>query len=244
MVFDHVGLRASDMGASERFYGLVLKTLEIEMTYSGAELVEWSDLALSPATVEHPATRRLHVAFVAQSRAGVDRFWQTGTDAGYRDDGAPGPRPQYGDDYYGGFLLDPDGNSAEAVHHGSLRQGGAIDHLWIRVADVAASKRFYQAIAGPAGLALRHDTPERARFAGVSGSFSVVADAATAPTSDLHIAFPAATDAFHAAAIAAGYRDNGRPGERRVYHPGYYGAFVLDPDGNNVELVNHNGGGG
>jgi catechol 2,3-dioxygenase-like lactoylglutathione lyase family enzyme len=48
--------------------------------------------------------------------------------------------------------------------------------------------------------------------------------------------------AFHAAALAAGYEDNGGPGERPVYHPGYYGAFVLDPDGHNVEVVNHNEG--
>jgi catechol 2,3-dioxygenase-like lactoylglutathione lyase family enzyme len=46
--------------------------------------------------------------------------------------------------------------------------------------------------------------------------------------------------AFHAAALAAGYEDHGEPGERAVYHPGYYGAFVLDPDGHNVEVVNHN----
>jgi predicted lactoylglutathione lyase len=46
--------------------------------------------------------------------------------------------------------------------------------------------------------------------------------------------------AFHAAALAAGYEDHGAPGERAVYHPGYYGAFVLDPDGHNVEVVNHN----
>ena len=48
--------------------------------------------------------------------------------------------------------------------------------------------------------------------------------------------------AFHAAALAAGYEDHGAPGERPVYHPGYYGAFVLDPDGHNVEVVNHNRG--
>jgi hypothetical protein len=47
-------------------------------------------------------------------------------------------------------------------------------------------------------------------------------------------------DAFHRAATNAGYRDNGPPGERTVYHAGYYGAFILDPDGNNVEVVNHN----
>jgi len=60
----------------------------------------------------------------------------------------------------------------------------------------------------------------------------------------VHLAFPADTDAtvraFHAAALATGYEDHGTPGERVVYHPGYYGAFVLDPDGHNVEVVNHN----
>jgi catechol 2,3-dioxygenase-like lactoylglutathione lyase family enzyme len=78
-------------------------------------------------------------------------------------------------------------------------------------------------------------------FAGPDGSFSIVHGE---PTKNAHIAFGATdnatVDAFHRAALAAGYRDNGRPGERPVYHPGYYGAFVLDPDGNNVEVVNHN----
>ena len=58
------------------------------------------------------------------------------------------------------------------------------------------------------------------------------------------MALPAPDDetveAFHRAAVAAGYRDNGPPGERSVYHPGYFGAYVLDPDGHNFELVNHN----
>ena len=63
------------------------------------------------------------------------------------------------------------------------------------------------------------------------------------PTENLHLAFSAAddaaVDAFHRAAVAAGYRDNGAPGERPEYHPGYYAAFVLDPDGTNVEAVCH-----
>ena len=58
------------------------------------------------------------------------------------------------------------------------------------------------------------------------------------------MAFPVgeniAVDAFHRALTSAGYRDNGAPGERPMYHPGYYGAYVLDADGNNVEVVNHN----
>ena len=64
------------------------------------------------------------------------------------------------------------------------------------------------------------------------------------PSENVHLAFPVPDDAtvgeFHLRALAAGYRDNGLPGERRRYHPGYYGAFVLDPDRNNVEAVHHN----
>ena len=163
--------------------------------------------------------------------------------AGYRDDGEPGPRRQYRYDYYGAFLLDPDGNSAEAVHHGDLRRDGVIDHLWVRVADVEAARGFYAAIAPQAGLHVGHDEPRHVQFLGGTGSFSLVPGE---PTENLHMAFPAAddaaVDAFHRAATAAGHRDNGAPGERPVYHPGYYAAFVLDPDGNNIELVNHNRG--
>jgi len=242
-VFDHVTIRASDREASERFYETVLHTLGIEKTHSDEHYAEWDDFSLSVATAEKPVTRGLHVGFVAPTRGHVDEFWRVGTEAGYREDGPPGPRPEYGGDYYGAFLLDPDGNSAEAVHHGSLREGGGIDHLWIRVADVEAAKRFYEAVAPHARFRLRRDTPDRAQFMGESGSFSVVRGE---PTEDVHMAFPArenaAVDEFHRALTAAGYRDNGAPGERPIYHTGYYGAFVLDPDGNNIELVNHNRG--
>jgi catechol 2,3-dioxygenase-like lactoylglutathione lyase family enzyme len=240
-VFDHVTIRASDREASERFYETVLATLGIEKTHTDERFPEWNDFSLSPATAEKPPTRRLHIGFVAPSREDVDEFWRAGTEAGYASDGEPGPRPIYSEDYYGSFLLDPDGNSAEAVHHGRLRAGGCIDHLWIRVADVAASRRFYETIAPYTGFELRRETPERAAFSGGNGSFSVVAGT---PAEHVHMAFPAsddsAVDDFHRAALEAGYRDNGAPGERPVYHPGYYGAYVLDPDGNNVEVVNHN----
>jgi catechol 2,3-dioxygenase-like lactoylglutathione lyase family enzyme len=239
-VFDHVTIRVSDREASERFYETVLRTLGIEKTHSGRDFTEWNDFSLTQADDEDPVTRRLHIGFVAPSRAHVDEFWRVGTEAGYRDDGSPGPRPQYREDYYGAFLLDPDGNSAEAVHHGALRQGGAIDHLWIRVADVAAAKRFYELVAPHAGFRLRHDSADRAQFVGQGGSFSVVAGT---PTEHVHLAFPVPDDsvveAFHRDTTEAGYRDNGPPRERPIYHPGYYGAYILDPDGNNVELVNH-----
>jgi catechol 2,3-dioxygenase-like lactoylglutathione lyase family enzyme len=235
-VFDHVTLRASDRAASERFYDTVLPAIGVERTGAG----EWDELSLAQADDDAAVTRRLHVGFGVASREAVDEFWRVGTEAGHRDDGAPGPRPQYGGDYYGGFLLDPDGNSIEAVHFDGVRLG-AIDHVWIRVADLAAARRFYEQVAGHAGFRLTRDAGERAGFGGAQGSFSVMEGE---PTRHLHMAFPAATneqvDAFHAALTAAGYRDNGAPGERPIYHAGYYAAFVLDPDGHNIELVNHN----
>ena len=110
-VFDHVGIAVSDLAASERFYRTVLSVLGVEPSHADAELVEWDDWDIGPTDREHPVTRGLQVGFRARDRAQVDAFWQAGVDAGYRDDGAPGPRTQYGPTYYGGFLLDPDGNS-------------------------------------------------------------------------------------------------------------------------------------
>jgi catechol 2,3-dioxygenase-like lactoylglutathione lyase family enzyme len=237
---DHGTIRVGDRTASEGFYDTVLRPLGIERTYETGTFSEWQDFSLNVADHAHPSTRRLHVAFAGPSREQVDEFWRVGTEAGYLDDGQPGPRPEYRDDYYGAFLRDPDGNSAEAVYHSALRRGGIIDHLWIRVADVAAAKRFYETIAPHAGLRLGDETPDRASFVGTSGSFSLVRGT---PTENLHLAFPSDDDGevqrFHQAATDAGYRNNGPPGERPMYHPGYYAAYVLDPDGNNVEVVNH-----
>ena len=220
-MFDHVKIRVSDQAASERFYDLVLSTIE----------VEWRDeLRLAQATGDAPVTRRLHVGFTASSRDQVDEFWRTGTAARFRDDGAPGPRPQYSDSYYGAFLLDPDGNSIEAVHHDAVHTRGRIDHLWMRVADVAAAKLFYETIAPFTGFELRIDKPTRASFRGAGAGFSLVAGQ---PTEHAHLAFPAhddaTVDAFRRAATEAGYRASG--------------AYVLDPDGNSVEVVDpHRGG--
>ena len=104
-----------------------------------------------------------------------------------------------------------------------------------------ASTRFYEPIAPHAGFSLHHTRAGFAHFKTAGASFSLVDDGE--PTQNLHLAFEthdnATVDAFHRELTAAGYNDNGPPGERD-YHPGYYGAFVLDPDGNNVEVVNHN----
>src|SRR3954454_12252016 len=166
-MWDHVTLRAWDFTASARFYDTVLATLGVERSGNADWIVEWGAFSISPANEEKPPTRGLHIACTPPSRDHVHAFWQAGIDAGYRDDGAPGPRPQYGADYYGGFLLDPDGNSAEAVHHDLAGERGVIDHLWIRVADVEAAKAFYATIAGDAGLEIGSEEPgERVQFVG------------------------------------------------------------------------------
>jgi catechol 2,3-dioxygenase-like lactoylglutathione lyase family enzyme len=242
LVFDHVTIRVADREASERFYETVLEALGLDLSYRAGAFSEWQDFSVAQADGDHAATQGLHVGFVAPSREQVDAFWQAGVDAGHRSDGEPGPRPQYRGDYYGGFLLDPDGNSVEAVHHGNLARTGIIDHLWIRVADLAAARTFYETIAVYAGLFLKFAEDGHLTFGvGDTGSFTLVG--APVPTRNLHMAFAGGDDAsvgrFHRAATAGGYASNGIPGERPQYHPGYYAAYVLDPDGNNIELVNH-----
>jgi catechol 2,3-dioxygenase-like lactoylglutathione lyase family enzyme len=237
-VFDHVGIRVSDFEASRRFYVLALG----EPTHENESFTEWREFGIARVLPERALTERLHVAFRTRDRAEVDRWWERMTAAGYRSDGEPGERPQYSPSYYGAFVLDPDGNSAEAVHHDtSDPEQALVDHLWLRTHDVAAAKRFYEAIGPVVGIGVRHDSPDRVQLSDGVGSFSFVAG--DEATQHVHLAFGvrdrATVDAFHRAATVAGYTDNGAPGERPIYHPGYYGAFVLDPDGHNVEAVFH-----
>ena len=241
MSLDHITIRVSDRAAAETFYDTVLQKIGVERSGRDDEYTVWKgQFSLAAADADHPVTRDLHMGFTAPSREHVDEFWRAGTAAGYRDDGTPGPRPEYSEDYYGAFLLDPDGNSAEAVHHGDTASRDTIDHLWIGVADLSAARRFYEQAAPFSGFTLRRVLDERVHFAGANASFGLVD---RTPAQNLHIAFEttddATVDAFHEAMTGAGYADNGPPGERH-YHPDYYGAFVLDPDGNNVEVVNHN----
>jgi catechol 2,3-dioxygenase-like lactoylglutathione lyase family enzyme len=239
-VFAHVTIRAASRATSERFYRTVLGAIGVKPTHELPQIVAWDDFAVIEADADHPPTRHLHVAFVASSRAHVDTFWDAGIEAGYRDDGSPGVRAQYRPDYYGAFLLDPDGNSAEAVDHDDTRRGGNIDHLWIGVGKLARSEAFYRTIARYTGLQLGRRWEAGQQFRGAWATFSLVADGRP-PTEGLHIAFPApdrqTVEDFHRVAVEAGYRDNGAPGERPQYEPGYYAAFVLDPDGNNIESV-------
>ncbi len=117
-----------------------------------------------------------------------------------------------------------------------------LDHIGIRVSDYERSKRFYTAALAPLGYALMFEHPISGAGFGRGGKPDFWIKQGPASPS-LHIAFAsddrATVDAFHKAALAADGRDNGGPGVRSEYHAGYYGAFVLDPDGHNVEAVCH-----
>ena len=118
-----------------------------------------------------------------------------------------------------------------------FHRGRLIDHVHLRVADLAASKRFYRAVLRAVGK--EHAIREGDEYFSAD---ELWIDKAEGPVSRVHLAFqangPEQVKAFHAAALANGGRDNGGPGERH-YHPGYYAAFAFDPDGNNVEAVYH-----
>lgn len=121
-----------------------------------------------------------------------------------------------------------------------------IDHTGINVSDLGNSKAFYRKVLATLGYSLRLDLGNAAGFGDGAGDdpggdFWIAAGAPFVPRS--HIAFHApdiaSVHAFHAAALAAGGTDNGAPGPRPHYHPGYYAAFVHDPDGYNIEAVFH-----
>ncbi len=116
------------------------------------------------------------------------------------------------------------------------------DHLGFGATDLAASKAFFVQALAPLGAAVVMEGPWGVGI-GVQGKPSFWLHQTDTPPTAVHIAFSAATrsdvDAFYAAAIAAGGRDNGAPGLRPHYHPNYYGAFVIGPDGHNVEAVCH-----
>jgi len=124
-----------------------------------------------------------------------------------------------------------------------------IDHIGIAVADMDRAKAFYMSALEPIGIGVIMEVSAEETGAEAHAGFGANDKAffwigtGAKPKGGAHVAFAVGTraevDAFHRAAIAAGGRDNGAPGLRPEYHPNYYGAFVFDPDGNNVEAVCH-----
>ena len=124
-----------------------------------------------------------------------------------------------------------------------------LDHVGVHVSDFARAKAFYATALAPLGIAVVMEVSAAQTGSGSHAGFGAAGKAffwigeGPARQGGLHVAFTATTradvDAFHAAALAAGGTDKGAPGLRPHYHPDYYGAFVLDADGNNIEAVCH-----
>jgi catechol 2,3-dioxygenase-like lactoylglutathione lyase family enzyme len=199
-----------------------------------------------------------HVAFLARSQDAVEAFHAAGLAAGAIDAGAPGLRPQYGSGYYGAYLRDPVGTKIQAVHYGAgspeaaeaanAPWAGLFSHVTVGTGDLERACRFYDRALAPLGLMRVHDqdderigtaacwgwpetlvswifahTPFDGRPAAWANGFQI----------SLKAADRASVQAFHAAGLAAGGHDEGAPGER-AYRPGYYGAYLRDPDGNKL----------
>jgi catechol 2,3-dioxygenase-like lactoylglutathione lyase family enzyme len=117
-MYDHIGLRVKDLDASTRFYEAVLAPLGHLLASRdeiGAGLGPKGTPTLWLGLAKQEKNTGTHIAFRAKGRAGVDRFYAAGLKAGGKDNGGPGPRPDYGPTYYAAFLIDPDGNNVEAV---------------------------------------------------------------------------------------------------------------------------------
>ncbi|AXC49335.1 VOC family protein [Paracoccus suum] len=129
-----------------------------------------------------------------------------------------------------------------------------IDHIGLTVVDLPAARSFYEKALAPLGITCLMEVTEE--MTGGHGAHLGYGEGdnpffwigtGRAASHSIHVAFAArdqaGVDAFYAAAIAAGGKDNGAPGLRPQYHPGYYGAFILDPEGNNIEAVFHGAAG-
>jgi catechol 2,3-dioxygenase-like lactoylglutathione lyase family enzyme len=131
-LIDHIQLVVKDLAASQRFYTATLAALDIPLGGTG-EGYFWAD-ELFVTSVDSPAalgvlTGRHHLAFQAQDRAMVDRFYQAALTNGGKDNGAPGER-NYHPSYYAAFVLDPDGNNIEAVYHGEATRSAGSVEIW------------------------------------------------------------------------------------------------------------------
>ena len=117
-----------------------------------------------------------------------------------------------------------------------------IDHIGVAVSDPEKSRAFYTQALAPLGMEILMEAEGWVGF-GREGMAGFWIGPAEAPQRPMHFAFSAGdrgqVDRFHAAALAAGGKDNGAPGIREIYHPNYYAAFVIDPDGHNIEAVCH-----
>lgn len=264
-MFSHITLGYNNRGAAEVFYDSVLPLFGLQRKMQTEALLGFGPEEEAPPWIfmvrpfdEQAASQGngFHVAFNAQSTDIVDQFHEKALAAGGTDDGPPGLRPHYSDDYYGAYVRDPDGNKLQAVCYLKGRSAGesgnVLSHITLGVNDLDGAGRFYE----PVFMALGYERLMSEESPGVDHAFGIPGfrlplvfvqrpfdGGIAARGNGQHAAFVAPTreavDAFYAAALDLGGTDDGPPGLRRDYHPSYYAAYVRDPDGNKIQAVCH-----
>ena len=254
---DHASVGVADLAASMRFYDAALAPLGARRRFRDGDYVAWGTGAVNGhfAVSRRPypmPQNAAHTCFAAGSREEVAAFHAAALAAGGTDNGQPGYRPQYSEDYYGAYVLDPDGNHLGVVarlkpESASTPRARIIDHLSIGTDDLPESSRFYDALLAPLGVRRLRTRPDYVMYGTeLHDTTFILAEpddlaAGTLPQPGFHACFSAdsreSASRFHAAGLRAGARDNGAPGHRPDYAIDYWGAFLIDPWGNRIGVV-------
>ena len=261
-MFSHFTLGSNDHARSEKFYVPVMATLNqvLMESHHGFMMFGPTDGGFPHLFVVQPADglpatwgNGFHLAFNVTSTTAVDQFHAAAMAAGGIDEGAPGLRSIYAEDYYGTYVRDPDGNKLQAVCYTRGRScgetGEVISHITLGYNDYERERRFYDAIMDVLGLVNKPEEgdPTSSGYAFADLSLPVLY---LQPTFDgrpmtwgngTMTGFKANTrdqvDTVHAAALKAGGTCEGPPGLRPHYSEHYYGAYFRDPAGNKLHVV-------
>lgn len=267
-MLSHFTLGSNNLTRAQQFYTPVMAVLGQSLLESsdeycyrhyGLSFDSYPHLFVCLPINELPATwsNGFHIAFHAQTTTAVDAFHAAAIANGGSDDGPPGLRTHYNDDYYAAYVRDPDGNKLQAVHYQNGRDpghtGDVVSHITLGVHEFERDRAFYSDILGEIGYVERpdqsgtHDGSQDTAFGFEDGDLPLVYiqspfDGRPATWGNgIHTAFHApsrhAVDRFHALALQHGGVCEGPPGLRPHYSANYYGAYVRDLVGNKLQAV-------
>ncbi len=263
-MFSHFTLGSNDLKRSEEFYRKAL--FEIEYVLIDAKAAQgyimfgrkdhdYPHLFISRPFDDLPATwsNGFHIAFHVETQEMVDRFYHSALEAGGIDDGGPGIRSYYAEDYYAAYVRDPDGNKLQAVYYSSGRTcgrtGSDISHITIGHNNLSQATQFYTAVLGVLDIVnIPQEGDETSCGFGYLGMALPIIyvqkpfDNRPATWGNgTHVALHAKTrkqvELFYAEALKNGGTDEGAPGLRKHYSNHYFAAYVRDPFGNKLQAV-------
>ncbi|MGF1475351.1 MAG: VOC family protein [Geminicoccaceae bacterium] len=259
----HVTLGYNDRHRSEHFYRAVMPALGLKRVKQTEKFFAYARsedetpwIFLFQPFDGLPATwgNGFHLALLAKDENQVETFHRQALAAGGIDEGGPGIRDRYADDYFGAYVRDPDGNKLQAVFYRKGRKAGpggtTISHITLGTHDLEAAVTFYEALMAPLGLARlpAEESPGEDTAFGRAGTRMPILfiqypfDGRPASWGNgTHVSFEApsrkAVDVFHAIALEQGGTSDGAPGLRPELGPAYYAAYVRDKTGNKLQAV-------